>query len=174
MMIPVLILMMMKLSVYLKCISTAFCMDSRNPCCFLDLSGNSSLLFNQWPSDCLASVTWLTELETKTTQIRRWESTKVHMNKQAAWQWAKQTDCVRMEKKKEWGISNNGREKYSWVRRVRVREGVSLWSSCHRCPRFLLFPADLLQCPNVNATVADVRAASGVMSAVSRWVTLCC
>ena len=35
----------------------AFCMDSWTSCCFLDLSGGSVLLFNRWPSDCLASTT---------------------------------------------------------------------------------------------------------------------
>ena len=45
-------------------------------------------------------------------------------------------------------------------------------SACHRCPRFGFSLQICAGVQNVNFTVADMRAASGVMSAVSRRVTL--
>ncbi len=37
----------------------------------------------------------------KNTQTWWWKSTNVHTNKQKAWQWEKQTDCMRLNKKKK-------------------------------------------------------------------------
>lgn len=115
---------------------------------------------------------WLAELETKKThnygggkaQKGTWTNRRLdnERSRQIVWEGTR---------RKNEEFSNNGREKYSWIRRVRVREGVSLWSSCHRCPRFPLQICG--QRPNVNANVADVREGRPVSCQLCRcWMTL--
>lgn len=132
-----------------------FSMHSWNPCCFLDIQAHLTGL-NNAHQIVWQTVNRLAGFQDKNdTYMMEQEPESAHEHAASLTMGEEDRLCENEWEKKEWGISNSGNEKHT------QRERESVCSSYHRCPQFLLFPPDLRRYPIANASVSDVRAASG-------------